>query len=57
MNYCERLSFYNLEFLEVHRVHNNFIMCKILHSHVPVSINNCISISLTNYTRGNLYKL
>ena len=41
MNYCDRLYFYNLESLEVRRLHNDVIMLyKILHSHVSVNMNN-----------------
>ena len=58
MNYCDRLYFCNLEPLEVRRLHNDVIMLyKILHSHVSVDMNNCISLSHTNYTRGKIYKL
>ena len=58
LNYCDRLSFCNFEPLEVCKLRNDLIMVhKILHSHVSVNINNCISISQTNCTRSNLYKL
>ena len=58
MNYCDRLYLRNLEPLEVHRLNNDvIILYKILHSHVSVNMNNCISLSHTNYTRGNIYKL
>ena len=58
MNYCDRLYFCNLEPLEVRRLHNDVIMLyKILHNHVSVNLNNCISLSQTNYTRGNKFKL
>ena len=58
MNYCDRLYFCNLEPLEVRRLHNDVIMLyKILHSHVSVYMNNCISLFQTNYTRGNIFKL
>ena len=50
--------FCTLEPLEVRTLHNEVIMLyKILHSHVFVNINNSISLSQTNYTRGNIYKL
>ena len=40
------------------RLHNDVIMLyTILHNHVSININNCISLSYTNYTRGNIYKL
>ena len=52
------LYFCNLEPLEVRRLHNDVIMLyKILHNHVSVNLNNCISLSQTNYTRGNKFKL
>ena len=55
MNYCDRVYFCNLELLEVRKLHNDIIMlCKILHSHVSVNMNNCISLSHTNYTRCNI---
>ena len=58
MNYNDRLSFCNLERLEVSRLHNDLIILhKILYIHVIVNINNYISVSQTNYTRGNLYTL
>ena len=58
MNYCYRLYFCNIEPLEVRRLHNDVIMLyKILHSHVSVNMNNCTSLSHTNYTRGNIHKL
>ena len=57
MKNCDRL-FCNLEPLEIRRLHNDvIILYKILHSHVSVNMNNCISLSHTNYTRGNIYKL
>ena len=60
MNYCDRLYFCNLEPLEIRRLHNDVIMLyKILHSNASVNMNNCISLSQTNYARGNrpIYKL
>ena len=58
MNYSDRLYFCNLEPLEIQRLHNDVIMLyKILHNHVCVNMNNCISLSHANYTRGNIYKL
>ena len=33
------------------------MLYKILHNHESVNMNNCISLSHTNYTRGNIYKL
>ena len=32
------------------------MLCKVLHSHVFINMNNCISTSQINYTRGNLYQ-
>ena len=56
MNYCDILYFCNLGPLEVRRLHNDVIMLyKILQSHVSVNMNNCISLSQTNYTRGNIH--
>ena len=58
VNYCNRLYFCNLEPLEVCRLLNDVIMLyKILHSHASVNTNNCISLSQTNYIRGNIYEL
>ena len=58
MNYCDGLYFCNLGPLEVLRLHNDVTMLyKILHNHVSVNMYNCISLSQTNYTRGNIYKL
>ena len=58
MNYCDRLYFCNLEPSEVRRQHNDAIMLhKIFRSHVSVNMNNCISLSQSNYTRVNIYKL
>ena len=58
MNYKNRLFFCNLEPLELCRLHNDLIMLyKILHSQVIMNLNDCISVSQTNYTRGNLCKL
>ena len=58
MNYCDGLYFCNLEPLEIRRLHNDVIVLhKILHNHVSVNMNNCISLSHINYTRGNIYKL
>ena len=57
MNYCNRLYFCNLKPVEVCRLLNDVIMLyKILHNHVYVNMNNCISLSQTNYARGNIYK-
>ena len=57
MNYNDRISFYNLEPLELRRLHNDLkMLLKILHSHVIINMNNSISVSQTNYTRGNLYR-
>ena len=33
------------------------MLYKILHNYVSVNMNNCISFSHTNYTRGNIHKL
>ena len=60
MNYCDRLYFCNLKLLEIRRLHNDVIMLnKVLHNHVSVNMNNCISfiqiiteviyINLTNF--------
>ena len=58
MNYNDRLSFCNLESLELRRLHNDLIkLHKILHSHVIINMNDCVSVSQTNYTGSNLYKL
>ena len=58
MNYCDRFYFCNLKPLEVRRLHNDVIMLpKILHNHGSANMNNCISLSQTNYTRGNICKL
>ena len=57
MNYCDRLYFCNLEPLEVRRLHNDvIILYKILRSHVSVNINDNISLSQTNYIKGDKYK-
>ena len=56
MNYCDRLYFCNLEPLEVRRLHDDVIMLyKILHSHVSVNMNNCISLSQANFTVEVIY--
>ena len=56
MIYIDRLSFCNLEPLELRRLHNDLIILyKILHSHVSINMNDCIYVSQTNYTRGNYY--
>ena len=57
-NYCDRLYLCNLEPLEIRRLHDDvIILYKILHNHTSVNMNNCISLSHTNYTRGKIYKL
>ena len=58
INYNDKLSFCNLEPLELCRLHNDLIMLyKILHSHLIINMNNCIFVSQTNYTRGNFINL
>ena len=58
MNNCDRLYFCNLELLKVRTLYNDVIILhKILHSLVSVYMNNCISLSQTNYDRGSIYKL
>ena len=58
MNYTDKFSCCNLEPLELCRLRNDLIIiCKILQPCNYINMNNCISVSQTNYTRDNLYKL
>ena len=57
ISYVDRLKSFNIELLELRRIHTNLItLYKILNILICVDIDNCLTLSMSN-TRGNVCKL